>query len=68
MQGDNSVAILIVLAVIAVGLVILGKEKLDNPLFFLVMIAVFVYAFGSFGRWAGAKISSPGLVTFFGGK
>lgn len=65
---DNTATILVVLAVLIVGLVLLGKERLDNPLFFLAMIAVFTAGFFAFGRWVGTKISSPGLVTFFGGK
>lgn len=68
MQKDNTVIVLIVLAVIIAGLCLLGKEKLDNPLFFLVMVAFFVYGFGAVGRWAGSKMGSPGLVSFFGGK
>lgn len=65
---DRSAMILIVLAVAIVGLYFLGKERLDNPLFFLAMLALFVSAFQAVGRWTGAKIGSPGLVTFMGGK
>lgn len=65
---NSSVPIWVVLAILVVGLVMLGKERLDNPLFFLTMIAVFTAGFFAFGRWVGAKTNSPGIVTFFGGK
>lgn len=67
MKDHTALMIGLILALI-IGLVLLGKEKLDNPLFFLSMVAVFVFAFGAFGRWAGNKVGAPGLVAFFGGK
>lgn len=64
---DHTASILIVLAVVVAALVLLGRERLDNPLFFLSIMAIFTAGFFAFGRWVGVKTSSPGLVTFFGG-
>jgi hypothetical protein len=64
---DKTVPILIVLAVLIAAMVLLGKERHKNPLSVLVVIGLFVYAFGAFGRWIGNKIEAPGLVSFFGG-
>lgn len=68
---DNTGVFLAVIVAIVVTLAVVGKknkESLDNPLFFLAMVSVFVYGFGAVGRLAGTKVGSPGLVSFFGGK
>jgi hypothetical protein len=32
-----------------------------------MIIAVFVYAFGAFGRVVGNRFNQPGVTSFFGG-
>lgn len=65
---DHTALIIGLVLAFIIGAVLLGKEKLDNPLFFLTMVAIFVFAFGAFGRAVGNKVGAPGLVAFFGGK
>lgn len=43
------------------------REHLDNPLVFLVVVGLFVYALGCFGRAAGNRANAPGVTAFFGG-
>lgn len=43
------------------------REHIDNPLFVLIIIGLFVYGFGAAGRAIGHAINAPGVVTFFGG-
>lgn len=43
------------------------REHIDNPLFVLIIIGVFVYGFGAAGRAVGHAVNSPGVVAFFGG-
>ncbi|MGH7239168.1 MAG: hypothetical protein ACREHG_03770 [Candidatus Saccharimonadales bacterium] len=42
------------------------RDHLDNPLLVLVVIAIFVYAVGALGRWAGNSMHAPGVASFFG--
>lgn len=44
-----------------------ARDHLDNPLVFLVLIALFVYGVGCFGRAIGNRFDSPGVTSFFGG-
>lgn len=43
------------------------RDHLDNPLVFLFVIGIFVYALGCFGRAAGNRANAPGVTAFFGG-
>lgn len=43
------------------------RDHLDNPLVFLLVIGVFVYGLGCFGRAAGNRMNQPGVTSFFGG-
>lgn len=43
------------------------RDHLDNPLVFLVLIGLFVYGLGCFGRAAGNRFNAPGVTSFFGG-
>lgn len=43
------------------------RDHLDNPLVFLLIIGLFVYALGCFGRAAGNRGNLPGVTSFFGG-
>lgn len=45
-----------------------ARERMDNPLVFIVLIAVGVAAVFKLGQWAGNKVGSPGLTSFFGGR
>ena len=42
-------------------------EHLDIAVIMLILIALFVYAFGAAGRLAGNSINAPGITAFFGG-
>ncbi len=42
------------------------RERMDNPLVFIVLIAVGVAAVFKLGQWTGHKVGSPGLASFFG--
>lgn len=41
---------------------------MDNPLVFIILIAVGVAAVFKLGQWTGHKIGAPGLSSFFGAK
>lgn len=43
------------------------RDHIDNPITVLMIIAVFVYAFGAFGRVVGNRFNQPGVTSFFGG-
>lgn len=43
------------------------RDHLDNPLVFLVVIGLFVYALGCGGRALGNRMNAPGVTSFFGG-
>lgn len=43
------------------------RDHMDNPLVFLLVIAVFVYGVGCFGRALGNRMNAPGVTSFFGG-
>lgn len=43
------------------------RDHMDNPLVFLVLIGLFVYGLGCFGRAAGNRFNLPGVTSFFGG-
>ena len=43
------------------------RDHLDNPLVFLVLIGLFVYGLGCFGRAVGNRANAPGVTSFFGG-
>lgn len=43
------------------------KEYFDNPIVFLILIAIAVTAFQLFGRWIGQTTNSNGVSLFFGG-
>jgi hypothetical protein len=43
------------------------KEHFDNAVVMLILIALFVYAFGAVGRAIAKKTNKPGINTFFGG-
>ena len=43
------------------------REHIDNPIVFILLIVLAVYAFGAVGRSAGSALHMPGLVAFFGG-
>jgi hypothetical protein len=42
-------------------------EHLDNPLVFVFLIGLVVYAMGAVGRYVGNTYNVPGVTTFFGG-
>jgi hypothetical protein len=44
------------------------RRKADNPLVFIVLIAIGVFAVAKLGQWTGHKIGAPGLSSFFGAK
>ncbi len=44
------------------------RRHADNPLVFILLIAIGVAAVFKLGQWAGLKIGSPGLSSFFGAK
>lgn len=43
------------------------KESLDNPIIFLLLIALAVTAIQAIGRYIGAATNNNGVNTFFGG-
>jgi hypothetical protein len=43
------------------------RDHIDNPIVVLIIISLFVYGFGAFGRSAGNRFNQPGVVSFFGG-
>lgn len=43
------------------------SEHLDIAIVLLILVALFVYAFGAVGRSVGNSVGSPGLTSFFGG-
>lgn len=43
------------------------RDHLDNPVVFLVVIALVVYGVGCFGRAVGNRTNQPGVTAFFGG-
>lgn len=43
------------------------SEHLNIAIVMLILIALFVYAFGAVGRSIGNKTNSPGVTAFFGG-
>lgn len=43
------------------------REKLDNPLVFIIVLTVAVSAGQMLGRWLGTKANAPGVRSFFGG-
>jgi hypothetical protein len=43
------------------------REHIDNPIVFVLLIVLAVYAAGAAGRALAAKAHMPGLVAFFGG-
>lgn len=44
------------------------RRRADNPLVFIILIAVGVAAVFKLGQWTGHKIGAPGLSSFFGAK
>lgn len=40
---------------------------LDNPLTFIVLIAIGVAAVFKVGQWGGNRVGSKGVTSFFGG-
>jgi hypothetical protein len=45
-----------------------ARDKLDNPLVFIVLISIGVAAVFKGGQWAGLKLGWPGMSSFFGAK
>lgn len=43
------------------------SEHLDSAIIMLVLIALFVYAFGAVGRYVGNRAGWSGVTGFFGG-
>ena len=43
------------------------SEHLDIAIVMLVLIALFVHAFGAVGRHVGNRSGRPGVTAFFGG-
>lgn len=43
------------------------RDHMDNPLVFLLVIGLFVYGLGCFGRAVGNRAGAPGVTSFFGG-
>lgn len=44
------------------------RDHFDNAVVMLILIALFVYAFGAVGRAVAKKYNKPGVNTFFGGQ
>lgn len=45
-----------------------ARRKVDNPLVFIVLIAIGVAAVFKVGQFGGRKLGSKGMVSFFGGQ
>lgn len=44
------------------------REKADNPLVFVLLVAIGVAGVFKLGQWTGHRLGMPGLSSFFGAK
>lgn len=44
------------------------RMRMDNPLVFIILVAIGVFGVGKLGQWTGGKLGWPGMSSFFGAK